>query len=92
MERRAFLASGTLAAATAAPVQRARIAAIITTYYRNSHADVFVGNILRGYYWDGKPHTSQLDIAAMYIAQTPEARHRAGRGGQALDSAEAWRG
>ena len=74
MERRAFLAAGTLAAATAAPAPRARVAAIITTYYRNSHADVFVGNILRGYYWDGKPHTSQLDIAAMYIAQTPEAR------------------
>ena len=36
----------------AAP-RRAKIAAVITAYYRNSHADVFIGNMLRGYYWEG---------------------------------------
>ena len=50
---------------------RTKVAAIITAYYRNSHADVFVGNILRGYYWEGKPHQSEVEIAAMYIDQTP---------------------
>lgn len=44
---------------------------MITTYFRNSHADVFIGNILRGYYWEGKRHESELEIAAMHIEQTP---------------------
>ena len=52
---------------------RAKVSAIITTYFRNSHADVFVGNMMRGYYWEGQPHQSQLDLQAMYIAQTPPA-------------------
>lgn len=75
MHRRHFLAagSGAIAATTGLAAQpHSKISAIITTYFRNSHADVFVGNILRGFYWDGKPHESQLDISAMYIAQTPE--------------------
>jgi hypothetical protein len=70
MNRRTFLFSG--AAAVAAP-RRAKIAAVITTYYRNSHADVFIGNMLRGFYWEGKPHASELEIVAMYLAQTPAA-------------------
>src|SRR5262245_21831391 len=68
MDRRTFLFSS--AGALAAPA-RTKIAAIITAYYRNSHADVFIGNMLRGYYWEGKRHESALEIAAMYIAQTP---------------------
>lgn len=77
MHRRQFLAAGSAAlaapSARAAEAQHAKVSAIITTYYRNSHADVFVGNILRGFYWDGKPHQSQLDISAMHIVQTPKA-------------------
>jgi hypothetical protein len=68
MDRRTFLLTGS--AAMAAP-RRAKIAAVITAYYRNSHADVFIGNMLRGYYWEGKPHESELEIVAMYLAQTP---------------------
>ncbi|MFN7921317.1 MAG: hypothetical protein U0Q16_14545 [Bryobacteraceae bacterium] len=71
MQRRTFLAAG--AGAVAAAPAHAKIGAIITTYYRNSHADVFIGNILRGFWWEGKPHQSELDIAAMYIEQTPDA-------------------
>lgn len=69
MNRRTFLAAGGGAALAAS--RRARIAAIITVYYRNSHADVFIGNMLRGFYWDGKPHASQLEIAAIHLEQTP---------------------
>ena len=69
MTRRTFLAASSGAALAAS--RHAKIAAIITAYYRNSHADVFIGNMLRGFYWEGKPHESQLDIAAMYLAQTP---------------------
>ena len=68
MTRRAFLAASSGAAALAAS-RRTKIAAIVTAYYRNSHADVFLRNMLRGYYWDGKPHESQLEIAAMYLEQ-----------------------
>lgn len=70
MNRRSFLAS-TAGSAFAAPPNPTRIGAVITTYYRNSHADVFIGNMLRGFYWDGKPHKSELEIAAMHIVQTP---------------------
>ncbi|MEO7649614.1 MAG: hypothetical protein ABIZ80_04045, partial [Bryobacteraceae bacterium] len=69
MNRRTFLAAGGGAALGAS--RHVKIAAIITAYYRNSHADVFIGNMLRGYYWDGKRHESELEIAAMYIEQTP---------------------
>ncbi len=69
MNRRSFLASSGGAALAAA--HRTRIGAVITAYYRNSHADVFAGNILRGYYWEGKRRESELEIAAMYLAQTP---------------------
>lgn len=67
LTRRALLAASPLLAAPG-PTP---IAAIVTAYYRNSHADVFIGNMLRGYYWDGKPHPSGLKIAAMYLAQKP---------------------
>ena len=70
MNRRSFLAAS--AGTALAEPRRAKIAAIITAYYRNSHADVFIGNMLRGFYWDGKPHESKLEIAAMYLAQSPD--------------------
>lgn len=68
MNRRTFLFTG---GAAVAARRHAKIAAAITAYYRNSHADVFVGNMLRGFCWEGKPHASALDIVAMYLAQTP---------------------
>jgi len=71
MTRRTFLAASSGVAALAAS-RHSKIAAIVTAYYRNSHADVFIGNMLRGFHWEGKPHESQLDIAAMYLEQTPE--------------------
>ena len=74
LRRRTFISTGAAAAAAmAAPPPRARIAAIVTAYFRNSHADVFIGNMLRGFWWDGKPHASELEIAAMYLEQSPAA-------------------
>lgn len=70
MRRRTFLAAAAVGPAVSAPA-RIRIAAIVTAYYRNSHADVFIGNMLRGFWWEGKPHAGQLEIAAMYLEQTP---------------------
>jgi len=69
MERRSFLSAAGAAAGAAMP--RTKVAAIVTCYFRNSHADVFLGNMLRGFYWEGQPHASRLEIAAMYLEQTP---------------------
>jgi len=69
MNRRSFVASAA-GSVFAVPV-KTRIAAVVTAYYRNSHADVFIGNMLRGFYWDGKRHESELQVAGMYLAQTP---------------------
>jgi hypothetical protein len=71
MHRRTFLAGAAASLHAAAPPNRTPVAAIITCYYRNSHADVFIGNMLRGFWWEGKPHESELVIPAMYLEQTP---------------------
>jgi hypothetical protein len=47
------------------------IAAIITEYRRWSHADVIVGKILEGYYYDGKARPN-IRLASMYVDQFPE--------------------
>lgn len=70
MHRRTFLAASAAGSLSAAPA-RTKIAAVITTYFRNSHADVFIGNMLRGFYWEGKRHESELEIAAMHLVQAP---------------------
>jgi hypothetical protein len=46
------------------------IAAIVTEYRHNSHADVIVGKILEGYNHDGRefPH---MRLVSMYVDQTP---------------------
>ena len=69
MNRRSFVAA--CGGAAFAASNRAKIAAIVTAYYRNSHADVFIGNMLRGFYWEGNRHESELEITSMYLAQTP---------------------
>src|SRR5215218_1604529 len=80
MTRRGFL--GTLVAGgsgatvlTAAPVgqrERLPVAAIVTEYRRNSHADVILGKILEGYNQDGGAGPA-LRLAALYTDQVPKA-------------------
>jgi hypothetical protein len=71
MRRRDFLPTVGLAAAGAAGAQppKTPIGAVVTAYYRNSHADVFVGNMLRGFHWGGRRRDGDLRIAAMYLEQ-----------------------
>lgn len=53
--------------------ERPRIAAIVTEYRNNSHADVILGRMLKGYTFDIEeciyPRTQ---IVSMYLDQTPE--------------------
>lgn len=47
-----------------------RIAAIVTVYRQNSHADMFVSRILEGYGLLGKPPYPKLQLASLYTDQT----------------------
>ena len=49
-----------------------RIAAIVTEYRENSHADVIVGKILEGYSLDGVWTESRLQVVSMFTDQVPD--------------------
>lgn len=72
----ATIAAGTLGgAALAATPQEKRerlpVAAIVTEYRRNSHADVIVGKILEGFNQDGGAGPA-LRLASLYTDQVPK--------------------
>jgi hypothetical protein len=80
MNRRAFLAqTGTLAAALtdsiassqliAPPASDKKVAAIVTTYHRYSHADNIVTRFMEGYSIVGKSYPPPCKVAALYIEQ-----------------------
>jgi hypothetical protein len=75
--------SSTLSAADKPdPSKRPKIAALITEFRRNSHAEVIVDRILEGYGWESEHYRPQLDLVAMYVDQFPDAdlsRERASR-------------
>jgi hypothetical protein len=83
LDRRRFLIS-TAAAALRAAGPPKRIAAIVTEYRPNSHADVIVGKFLEGYRQDGRPPKPRSRIVSLYTAQVPSndlSRERAKRYG-----------
>jgi hypothetical protein len=73
MNRRTFLAASSAAMSMAAPAgPPKRIAAIITEYRPNSHADVVVGKYLDGYNQDGRPPYPRSKIVSMFTEQIPK--------------------
>jgi hypothetical protein len=82
MDRRAFLTStGGAAALAAAPGRTAlgaasgepkKIAAIMTWYRRDSHADVIVGKFLGGYNQDDQGPRPRSRIVSMFTEQVPK--------------------
>jgi hypothetical protein len=48
-----------------------KVAAIVTEYRHNSHADVIVSRLLQTYTLDGKGATSPLRLASLYTDQVP---------------------
>ena len=67
------LAAGRSANAVAAESesQPKRVAAIVTAYYQNSHADVIVSRLLETQTLDGKGETTRLKLVSLYIDQVP---------------------
>src|ERR1051326_506638 len=71
--RREFLvtAAAPLAAAGQASPPK-RIAAVVTEYRHNSHADVIVGKYLEGFLQNGQRPGPRSRIVSMYTAQVPK--------------------
>jgi hypothetical protein len=64
-----------------------RLAAVVTVYYHNSHADVIVGRVLEGYTLDHQGEFPRAKLVSLYVDQTPEgdkSRALAARHGFAL--------
>lgn len=71
--RREFLltAAAPLAAAAQSTAPK-RIAAVVTEYRHNSHADVIVGKYLDGFLQNGRPPGPRSKIVSLYTAQVPK--------------------
>lgn len=72
MNRRTFCGTSLAALAPAAQAAPKKIAAIITEYRPNSHADVVIGKYLEGYNQDDKPPYPRSKIVSMFTEQVPK--------------------
>ena len=62
-------------------VARPKLAAVVTTYFKYSHAQHIVDRFLDGYGWNGTHHHPPMDLVSLYVDQVgrerPEPRARA---------------
>lgn len=54
------------------PVAEKKIAAIVTSFWRMSHAEVIVGRLLEGYYYEGVRQSPRVQIVSLYVDQFPD--------------------
>ena len=59
------------AAGRAFGAAKKRVAAVVTEYRRDSHADVIVGRLLEGYEYDGQRRPPGVRVVSMYTDQVP---------------------
>ena len=48
---------------------RPKLAAIVTTYFKYSHAQHIVDRFLDGYGWNGTHHYPPMDLVSLYVDQ-----------------------
>lgn len=48
------------------------VAALVSEYRPNSHADVIVGRALGGYYYNGAHHEPRVNVVSMFTDQVPD--------------------
>jgi hypothetical protein len=72
--RRAFVATAAapLLATPEAAGKPKRIAAVVTEYRHNSHADVIIGKYLEGFLQNGHPPGPRSRVVSLYTAQVPK--------------------
>jgi hypothetical protein len=68
----AVLPTTILATEKTKPAKKLRIAAIVTEYRHNAHADVIVGRVIKGYTLDEKGPRPSLQLMSLYVDQTPK--------------------
>ncbi len=72
--RRSFLTTSATSALASSYAEEPpkRIAAVVTTWFRRSHADVIVGKYLQGFQQNNQPPYPRSKVVSMYTAQVPE--------------------
>ena len=51
---------------------RPQIAAIVTQFFKHSHAHHIVDRFLEGYGWNGRHHRPAMDLVSMYVDQVDD--------------------
>ncbi len=64
-----WAAGGDASLAAAESQQRLKVAAVVTAYYHNSHADVIVSRLIQTMTLDGKGERPTLELASLFIDQ-----------------------
>src|ERR1035438_9362879 len=62
-----------------------KLAAVVTTYFKYSHAQQIVDRLLDGYGWNGTYHHPPIDLVSLFVDQVGKddlSRERAGRHGR----------
>jgi hypothetical protein len=72
MKRRTFLAASSSTVLALPQSQPKKIAAILTEYRPNSHADVIIGKYLEGFNHDDQPPYPRSKIVSMFTEQVPK--------------------
>ena len=71
ISRRGLIVGASALVSPARAEAKKRVAAIVTEYRLNSHADVIVGRLIEGYDYDGRRREPAVQVVSMYTDQVP---------------------